>query len=400
MRWPISALSSVPARNWQRRDDAWKELKMTRIIRADNIGSLLRPPELLAARATLREGRIDPDAVREIEDRSILKALAMQQAAGVDVYTDGEYRRDIFTADITKAMDGLVPGKPVVKFEWRGKGKELAEESKEGNLQYIVGAKLKRKGRFTPNEAPFLKQHAPGPFKVCTPAAMQHAIMRYRPGVTDQFYPTVHDMLQDVATIMREEVQALIDEGASYVQLDAPSYSNFFDRSRREVLRQAGIDLDEALDAAIAADNAMIANIKRGGHVVIGIHFCRGNKRSAWGAEGSYEPIAEKAFGSLKMDRFLLEFDSDRAGGFEPLRFVPKGKTVVLGLVTTKEPELESEDELLRRIDRAAEYIAPENLAVSTQCGFASAASGNLISWDDMQRKLELVAKIARGVWG
>jgi len=369
-------------------------------FRADNIGSLLRPPELLEARAALREGRLNEEQVRQIEDRSILKALEMQKSAGVQIFTDGEYRRDIFTADLTKAMDGLVPGKPVVKFEWRGKGKELAEESKEGNLQYVVGGKLRRKGRFTPNEAPFLKQHAPGPFKVCTPAAMQHAIMRYRPGVTDRVYPTVHDMLQDVAAIMREEVQALIDEGASYVQLDAPSYSNFFDQNRREVLKQSGINLDEALDAAIAADNAMIQGVRRNPGTVIGIHFCRGNKRSAWGAEGSYEPIAEKAFASLKMDRYLLEFDSERAGGFEPLRFIPKGKTVVLGLVTTKEPEAASEDELLRRIDAAAKYVSTENLAVSTQCGFASAASGNLISWQDMQRKLELVSAVARRAWG
>jgi 5-methyltetrahydropteroyltriglutamate--homocysteine methyltransferase len=369
-------------------------------FRADNIGSLLRPPELLAARAALREGRMSEEQVREIEDRSILKALEMQKGAAVQIFTDGEYRRDIFTADLTKAMDGLVQGKPVVKFEWRGKGKELAEGSKEGNLQYIVGGKLRKKGRFTPNEAPFLKEHAPGPFKVCTPAAMQHAIMRYRRGVTDKFYPTMHDMLQDVAAIMREEVQALIDEGASYVQLDAPSYSNFFDQSRRQVLEQSGINLDEALDAAMAADNAMIAGIEGASNVATGIHFCRGNKRSAWGAEGSYEPIAEKAFGSLKMNRYLLEFDSERAGGFEPLRFVPKGKTVVLGLITTKEPQLESEDELLRRIEMASKHVAMEDLALSTQCGFASAASGNLISWDDMRRKLELVAAVARRAWG
>ena len=369
-------------------------------FRADNIGSLLRPEELLKARAALRERRMDQQTVQEIEDRSILKALEMQKSAGVQIFTDGEYRRDIFTADITKAIDGLVPGKPVVKFEWRGRGKDLAETSKEGNLQYIVGGKLKRKGRFTPDEAPFLKQHAPGPFKVCTPAAMQHAIMRYKPGMTDKFYPTVHDMLQDVASIMRGEVQALFDEGASYVQLDAPSYSNFFDRNRREVLRESGINLDEALSAAIAADNAMIEGINRHGDTVIGMHFCRGNKRSAWGAEGSYEPIAEKVFGSLEMDRYLLEFDSERAGGFEPLRFVPKGKTVVLGLITTKEPDLESVDLLLRRIEQASKYVAMENLAISTQCGFASAASGNLIRWDDMCRKLELVTDVARRVWG
>ena len=369
-------------------------------IRADNVGSLLRPPELLEARAALREGRIDRQQARAIEDRAILTALELQKSAGVDIFTDGEYRRDIFTADLTQAVDGLVPGKTTVSFQWRGVGSDLATESKEGNLQFVVGGKLKRKGRLTPDEAPFLKQHAPGRFKVCTPAAMQHAISRYKPGVTDKVYSTIHDMLQDIAAIMREEVQALIDEGASYVQMDAPSYSTFFDPSRRELLRQSGVDTDAAFDAAIAADNAMIQGIERGPEVVTAIHFCRGNKRSAWGAEGGYEPIAEKAFGTLRMDRFLMEFDSDRAGGFEPLRFVPKGKIVVLGLVTTKFPQLESEDELLRRIEQASKYVPTECLAVSTQCGFASAASGNLISWDDMRRKLDLVVKVARRVWG
>jgi 5-methyltetrahydropteroyltriglutamate--homocysteine methyltransferase len=373
---------------------------MAKQFRADNIGSLLRPPELLQARAAYREGKVAREQLREIEDCSILKAFELQKAAGVEIFTDGEYRRDIFTADITQAVDGLVQGKPTVSFEWRGAGSELAKDSKEGNLQFIVGARLRKKGRFTPGEAPFLQQHAPGPFKVCTPAATQHAISRYKPGVTDKVYPSIHDMLQDVAMIMRDEVQALIDEGAAYVQLDAPSYSTFFDPKRRVSLQASGIDPGGALDAAIAADNAMIQGIKRRPEVLIGIHFCRGNKRSAWGAEGSYEPIAEKAFALLKMDRYLMEFDTERAGGFEPLRFVPKGKTVVLGLITTKEPQLESEDELLRRIEQASKYVAIENLALSTQCGFASAASGNLLSWDDMRRKLELVTKVAGRAWG
>lgn len=373
---------------------------MTGTIRADNIGSLLRPQELLDARADFRSGNLTSAQLVEIEDRSVLKALELQETAGVQIFSDGEYRRDIFTADLTRAMDGLIPGKTTVSFEWRGKGSELAKESKEGNLQYVVGGKLRKKGRLTPGEAPFLKVHAPGPFKICTPAAMQHAISRYRPGITDKIYPTIHEMLQDVAAIMRDEVQALIDEGASYIQLDAPSYSTFYDRRRRETLERSGVNAAAAFDAAIAADNAMIEGVKRRYGVVTGIHFCRGNKRSSWGAEGSYEAIAEKAFGSLKMERYLFEFDTDRAGGFEPLRFVPKGKTVVLGLITTKEPALESEDELLRRIEQAARYVAPENLALSTQCGFASAASGNLLSWDDMRRKLELVAKTARKAWG
>jgi 5-methyltetrahydropteroyltriglutamate--homocysteine methyltransferase len=373
---------------------------MAKPFRADNIGSLLRPPELLWARAACREGKLGRDQLREIENRSILEALELQKAAGVDVFTDGEYRRDIFTADITQAVEGLIPGKPTVSFEWAGPSRELAVESKEGNLQFIIGGKLKKKGRLTPDEAPFLKRHAPGPFKICTPTATQHALSRYKPGVTDKYYTKIHDMLQDLAIIMRDEVQALVDEGASYVQLDAPSYSTFYDARRRKSLEASGVDAEQALDAAIAADNAMIQGIKRGPGVVTGIHFCRGNKRSAWGAEGSYEPIAEKAFGSLQMDRYLVEYDSERAGGFEPLRFVPKGKTVVLGLITTKEPRSESEDELLRRIEQAANYVPMENLALSTQCGFASAASGNLLSWDDMRRKLELVSRVARRAWG
>jgi 5-methyltetrahydropteroyltriglutamate--homocysteine methyltransferase len=373
---------------------------MAKQFRTDNIGSLLRPPELLQGRAAYREGKLERERLREIEDRAILKALELQRAAGVEIFTDGEYRRDIFTADINQAVEGLIPGKPTVSFEWAGPSRELATESREGNLQLIVGGKLKKKGRLTPEEAPFLKRHAPGPFKVCTPTATQHALSRYKPGVTDKHYPKIHDMLQDLATIMRDEVQALIDEGASYVQLDAPTYSTFYDPRRRKSLEASGVDPEEALDAAIAADNIMIQGLKRGPGVVTGIHFCRGNKRSAWGAEGSYEPIAEKAFGSLQMDRYLMEFDTERAGGFEPLRFVPKGKTVVLGLITTKEPRLESEGELLRRIEQASKYVPMENLALSTQCGFASAASGNLLSWDDMRRKLELVTKVARRAWG
>src|SRR5213593_98767 len=178
---------------------------MAKQFRADNIGSLLRPQELLDAHAAYRESKLEREQLRETEDRSILKALELQKTAGVEVFTDGEYRRDIFTADITQAVEGFVPGKTTMSFEWRGAGSELAKESKEGNLQFIVGGKLRKKNRFTPGEAPFLKQHAPGPFKVCTPAATQHAISRYKPGVTDKFYPTIHHMLQGVAAIIRDE---------------------------------------------------------------------------------------------------------------------------------------------------------------------------------------------------
>ncbi|MGZ9174483.1 MAG: hypothetical protein ACXW52_23075, partial [Candidatus Binatia bacterium] len=195
--------------------------------------------------------------------------------------------------------------------------------------------------------------------------------------------------------------QGLFDAGTSYVQLDGPSYlTHLMDEGRRQQLRAMGADPDEILDDVIAGDNALIGGLTRTPGAVIGIHFCRGNNRSAWSAEGSYEVIAEKTFGGLHADRFLMEYDSERAGGFEPLRFVPKGITVVLGLITTKEARLEPEEILCRRIDEASKYVPLENLALSTQCGFASTLLGNLITWDDMRRKLELVARVARRVWG
>jgi 5-methyltetrahydropteroyltriglutamate--homocysteine methyltransferase len=371
-------------------------------FRADNIGSLLRPPELIEARAALRQGRIDLGQLREIEDRAILIALELQKAAGVHVFTDGEYRRGNFMADFTNTLDGMVSSETIMAPIWRGTNRELANQFRRSDGETVVGAKLQRK---TPSvfrdEAAFLKLHAPGPFKVCIPSVVQFADSKYKPGVTDKIYPTRHAMVQEFAALLRAEVQGLLDAGASYVQLDGPSYlTHLMDERRREQLRRMGADPDEILDEVIAGDNALIQGLRRGPDTVIGIHFCRGNNRSSWSAEGSYEVIAEKTFGSLQADRFLMEYDSERAGSFDPLRFVPKGKTVVLGLITTKEPELESEELLCRRIDEAARYIPLENLALSTQCGFASTLLGNLISADDMNRKLELVARVAGKVWG
>jgi 5-methyltetrahydropteroyltriglutamate--homocysteine methyltransferase len=376
---------------------------MAEQFRADNIGSLLRPAELIEARGARREGWVSAEELRAIEDRSILTALALQKSAGVDVFTDGEYRRGNFMADFANSLDGIVASETIMAPIWRGPNRELASGFRRPDGETVVGAKLRKKtpGIFT-EEAMFLKQHAPGPFKVCIPSVVQFADSKFKPGVTDQAYPTRRAMVQDFAGLLRDEVQGLFDGGATYVQLDGPSYlTHLMDERRREQLRGMGADPDEILDEVIAGDNALLQGLKRGADRVVGIHFCRGNNRSSWSAEGSYEIIAEKTFGSLQADRFLMEYDSDRAGGFEPLRCVPKGKTVVLGLITTKEPQLEPETVLCRRIDEAARYVPLENLAISTQCGFASTLLGNLISWDDMRRrKLELVAKVARRVWG
>jgi len=371
-------------------------------FRADNIGSLLRPPELIEARGAHREGRISAEQLREIEDRSILTALELQKSAGIEVYTDGEYRRGNFMADFTNTLDGMVPNESIMAPIWRGPNRGLASEFRRSDGETVVGAKLQRKtpGVFA-DEAAFMKQHAPGPFKVCIPSVVQFADSKYKQGVTDKVYPTRRAMVHDFAALLGDEVQRLLDRGTAYVQLDGPSYlTHLMDERRRQQLRDMGTDPDEILDEVIAGDNALIQGLKREADTVVGIHFCRGNNRSSWSAEGSYEVIAEKTFGSLQADRFLMEYDSDRAGGFEPLRFVPKDKTIVLGLITTKEPQLESEELLCRRIDEATKYVPLDNLALSTQCGFASTLLGNLISRDDMRRKLELVAKVARRVWG
>jgi 5-methyltetrahydropteroyltriglutamate--homocysteine methyltransferase len=371
-------------------------------IRADNIGSLLRPAELIDARTAHREKRLSTEHLRVIEDRSILQALEVQRSAGVDVLTDGEYRRGNFMADFTNSLDGLVPSETIMAPIWRGPNSELASAFRRTDGETVVGSKLRRKSLSVfAGEAGFLKAHADAPFKVCVPSVVQFADSKYEPGVSDRAYPTRRAMVQDFARLLRDEIQTLFDAGATYVQLDGPSYlTHLMDERRRQQLRGMGADPDEILDEVIDGDNALIQGVKRNSDTVVGIHFCRGNNRSSWSAEGSYEVIAEKTFGSLKADRFLMEYDTDRAGGFEPLRFVPKGKTVVLGLITTKEAQLEPEELLVRRIDEASKYVPLEHLALSTQCGFASTLLGNLISWDGMRRKLELVAKVARKVWG
>jgi 5-methyltetrahydropteroyltriglutamate--homocysteine methyltransferase len=200
--------------------------------------------------------------------------------------------------------------------------------------------------------------------------------------------------------MLRQEVDALIEDGVSYIQLDSLHYvERIADTTQRQRMIDEGDDPDAYLDEIIAADNAVL-NHARGRGVTVGLHMCRGNNRSAWHAEGSYEPVAEKAFNQLNVDRFLLEYDTARAGGFEPLRFMPKDKMVVLGLISSKEPALESIDQLRRRIDEAARFVPIENLAISPQCGFASTYLGNLLTWDEQRRKLELVVETARSVWG
>jgi 5-methyltetrahydropteroyltriglutamate--homocysteine methyltransferase len=367
---------------------------MSRPIRADQVGSLLRPPSLLAAREGFLRGSVSKEALREAEDEAIRQVIEHQQRVGLDVFTDGEFRRASWITDMADAVEGFVPQSRVV--EWRGMRGDRQTEASTSN---VVGGRLKPRRRLTGDQTAFLKQHAPGPIKMTLPAASNFWVISWKAGVSDTAYASRSEMLQDVVRIVRDEVQALVKDGVDYIQLDAPFYGVFIDEQHRETLRQTKIDPDRALEEVIAADNAVVDGLARDG-LTLALHICRGNSRSRWLYEGSYDPIAEALFGKLGVDTFLLEYDSPRDGDFSPLRYLPAGKTAVLGLVTSKEPGLETRDALRRRIDEAARVVPLDKLALSPQCGFASVASGNLVSEDDQWRKLELVASTARAVWG
>jgi 5-methyltetrahydropteroyltriglutamate--homocysteine methyltransferase len=375
--------------------------------RADHVGSLLRPPELLQARADFREGRIGAEQLREVVDASVLKALALQKEAGIDVFTEGEYRRPAWSAAIREALDGLVPdpGGSNVRLlgAWQGPSSDLANAalaSPAGAVPMVVGGKLRQIKRIAGDESAFLSKHAPGPWKITMPGPVSVAGQLYKPGLSEAYYPTRRDLVEEIGAMQRQEIASLIDEGMSYLQLDSLHYvERVADTSIRAQMIADGEDPDRYLDDLIAADNAVLAGARRDG-LTVGLHMCRGNNRSAWHAEGDYEPIAEKAFSQLKVDRFLLEYDTERAGGFEPLRFVPSDKMVVLGLISSKLPALEPVDLLRRRIEEAASYVPLERLAISPQCGFASTVLGNLLTWDEQRRKLELIVETARKVWG
>ena len=364
--------------------------------RAEHVGSFLRPPELLQAVAAR-----DPN-LRRLEDKAILDVLELQREVGVDVYSDGEYRRTWF-ADAWSALEGLVdaPAASFLRRGWRGESSDLAaEELGRVVNRGAVGAPVRLARRLARDECAFLRERAPGPFKITLPSAATGGLYWFRPGLTDAVYPTRRDLVDALAGLLAREVGLLVQEGAPYVQLDSLSYViDLADPDNRALLEADGLDPEEVLDEVIAGDNAPLAPAVAADGVTVALHMCRGNNRSAWTAEGSYEPVAERAFGELEVDRFLLEYDTERAGGFEPLRFVPRGKKVVLGLISTKTPELESQDELLRRIEEATRYVPVENLALSPQCGFASTARGNLLTPDDQRRKLELLVDTARKVW-
>ncbi len=376
--------------------------------RADQVGSFLRPPELLAARQSFVEGKITETDLRKVQDEAILKVIEVQRQSGIDIYTDGEYRRGGWASDFGEAVEGYVVGAPAVTMAFQG-GVETSSAgggnstnptgAPGGGGGRVIGEKLKQIKRLTGGESPFIKEHAHGAYKVTMPAASYVVTRGYKPGVTDKVYDSRAAVLHDAAMIIKDEVIALIGEGVPYVQIDNPHYPDYLPDDRREQWRSLGVDPEQALQDDIDADNACLRGFDRS-NVTLAMHLCRGNGAGGgWHTSGGYDRIAEQLFSQLEVDAFLLEYDSDRAGTFEPLRFMPKGKTVVLGLVTTKAGELESQDLLLRRIEEASKFVDMDDLTLSPQCGFASTVQGNPLTWDDQLRKLELVVETARKAW-
>jgi len=369
---------------------------MSSTYRADHVGSFLRPAELLDA----RRSNAPAQTLHTLEDTHIARVLQKQKDLGLGVYTDGELRRTNFMSDFTDAVEGFDLGDAVPRRWDENKEGAAKKAAAVSSVTGVVNASLRQRQPLTGRELPYLREHSPGPIKMTMPSATQFPAISFKYGITDAVYKDPFALLDAVTEIMTADLKTLAGSGVSYLQIDAPRYSYFLDPKWCGWMRtEFRVDVEEMLTASLRADNACFAAARQPG-VTLAIHLCRGNNRSHWYAEGGYDAIAERLFHELAVDRFLLEYDDERSGSFAPLRFVPKGKTVVLGLVSTKRAALECKNELLRRIDEAARVIPTEQLALSPQCGFASTMEGNNLTEDDQWAKLNLVVETAREVWG
>lgn len=358
------------------------------VYHSEVVGSLLRPTYLVEARKQLEAGHITATDFKAREDQAVNEAIALQEAAGIEVITDGEMRRYAFYGHLIDALEGFDKfGGWAIPFRNEA-GEELVLK------RPVIVEKLSWKRSMCAEEWVYLRAHKTHPGKV-TILSAQQAAAYYDPEKSKAAYASRDAYLADIVDFSRHEVEELTRLGCTYIQIDAPQYAALLDPQMREGYRQRGNDPDKLIDLCIEMDNAIISNHPG---ITFAIHICRGNNQSKFYASGDYEPIS-RIFSGTRFQRFLLEYDDSRSGGFEPLRHVPEDRAVVLGLVTTKKPQLEAAEDLQRRIEEASRYIPLERLALSPQCGFASTMEGNRISFDDQRRKLELVGQVARAVW-
>ena len=357
-------------------------------FRADQVGSLLRPAELAGARAKFKRKEIDAAALRAVEDDAIRAAIAKQEAIGMQAVTDGEFRRDWWHVDFLAGFDGVegYVAPLVVGFK----------DTEEQPPMIRVTGKVKRTRPIFVDSFKFMKSAVKNTAKQTIPAPAMLHLRPGRSGISKAAYPDLGEFWTDVGAAYRAEIKDLSAAGCTYLQLDDTSFAYLCDEKFAGALAQRGDDPKKLAWTYAEAINAAVEDRPAG--MAITMHTCRGNFKSTWVASGGYEPVVEALF-SANLDGFFMEFDSERAGTFDPLRYVPKGKKVVLGLVTTKVGMLEDKDTIIRRIDAASKFVPLENLCLSPQCGFSSTYHGNDLSQDDQWRKLERIVEVARDVW-
>jgi 5-methyltetrahydropteroyltriglutamate--homocysteine methyltransferase len=362
------------------------------IPRADNIGSLLRPPTLLAARERHQAGLLDDVTFKAIEDRAVDYCIAVQELSGIGVVTDGEMRRNVFASSLAQAVEGFdaVRGNTVDWFTLEGK-----KETSPVTVGLV--SKLRRKRHLSSEEFVYLRARTRLPTKMTIPSPTMYAYY-WVPGVSTAAYPTTDAYMADVTDILADEVRELVRLGCSYIQFDAPEFGMVLDPHQQEWFRRKGFDPLKMVHDGIEMMNTIMA-----GHhdrCTFGLHVCRGNDANRYMGKGSYGLIAEEILRRTDARVLLLEYDDERSGDFSPLALAGEDKIVCLGLVTTKRPREESEEELVTRVQEASKYVPLDRLTLSTQCGFASVAKGNNIPFELQERKLNLVTRVAARIWG
>jgi 5-methyltetrahydropteroyltriglutamate--homocysteine methyltransferase len=360
------------------------------IARAETVGSLLRPPELLEARRAVSAGTLGAERLRELEDEAVLEAIRLQEEAGLDVITDGEMRRAGWTAT-TEVLDGFEPrtGGPGLVWHGEGQGPHVSDAG------YPTVVRPVSERRSLADEYAFLAAHAHARTKFCMPAPSYHRRFWY-PEYSRGAYRTCEDFLTAIRDIERHVLTRLIVLGCDYVQLDAPNYGTLCDVQNRQMLTARGHDLDAELAFDVELDSSLFDGVTG---ITRALHVCRGNAAGRWHSSGGYGTIAAQLFPRLGVDALLLEYDTDRAGDFGPLAHIPSGTVAVLGLLTTKSGALETERQIESRIAEAARVKPLAELALSPQCGFASVAAGNPLTPDEQRAKLHLVSDVAHRIW-
>ncbi len=364
-------------------------------FRADHVGSLLRPRELMQARAKAAAGEIDRAELRAVEDRAIAHVVRLQEEVGLQSITDGECRRTWFHVDFLEQIEGVEARYTGVPVKFR---KTSGEELETAPPKLVVTGKLKHTHSIQGADFDYLKSVTKGVPKVTIPSPSMAHFRAGRAGIDEKAYPDIQGFFDDLARVYREEIADLAARGCRYVQLDDTNLAYLCDDTFREGARRMGEDPDRLPHTYAELINACLRDAPA--DMVFAIHLCRGNFRSAYVAEGGYDPVAEVLFGEINANAFFLEYDDARSGGFDPLRFVPKDKFVVLGVVSSKVAALESKDDIKRRIDAAAKNVPLEQLCLSPQCGFSSTEHGNDLSEDDERAKLRLCVEVAEEVWG